>query len=50
MHQLTEILALLMVLGIGAQWLAWRFQAIAGNKQTEWRRIFARLQGAAAGA
>jgi NhaP-type Na+/H+ or K+/H+ antiporter len=26
MHHLTEILALLMVLGIGAQWLAWRFQ------------------------
>jgi NhaP-type Na+/H+ or K+/H+ antiporter len=26
MPHLTEILALLMVLGIGAQWLAWRFQ------------------------
>lgn len=26
MHHLTEILALLMVLGIGAQWVAWRFQ------------------------
>ena len=26
MHHLTEILALLMVLGIAAQWLAWRFQ------------------------
>ncbi len=27
-----------------------RRKAIAGNKHTEWRRIFARLQGAAAGA
>jgi NhaP-type Na+/H+ or K+/H+ antiporter len=26
MHHLTEILALLAVLGIGAQWLGWRFQ------------------------
>ena len=26
MHHLTEILALLLVLGIGAQWLGWRFQ------------------------
>ena len=25
MHHLTEILALLMVIGIGAQWIAWRF-------------------------
>jgi NhaP-type Na+/H+ or K+/H+ antiporter len=26
MHHLTEILALLIVLGIGAQWLGWRLQ------------------------
>jgi hypothetical protein len=26
------------------------FKAIAGKERTEWRRIFVRLQGAAAGA